>query len=357
MNDQEKNPRKRRGSIFFPLLLIAIGVAFLLNNLGVIPGDFWGTLFQLWPVILIVIGLDSIYRREGLVGPTFLIGLGLIFLFANLGYLAVNVWQMVLALWPLLLIAIGLDILIGHRSRWLSLLGIIFMIVLLVGSIYLFRSYQGRLNLVGVNFYQDFSDAELAEIAVERSIGTILIQENQEVGDQLALTVGEGSSDNVAMEITESGGVAYSKIQDLGSNIYYPGSSGEEWTWLLHMPSTLPIDTGVDLGAGNMTLELEGLEIHALNTNMGLGQTNIELPEEGAFEANISGAMGQILVYVPKDLAVKVRLDTGLVVLQSPDDFSRHNDVYYSPGFSDEDDYIDLTIDLAIGNVAIQSVR
>ena len=48
---------RRIGPIFWPLLLIAVGVVFLLSNLGLLSFDPW-QLWQLWPIILVIIGLD-----------------------------------------------------------------------------------------------------------------------------------------------------------------------------------------------------------------------------------------------------------------------------------------------------------
>lgn len=48
---------RRIGPVFWPLLLIAVGVIFLLSNLGLLSFDPW-QLWRLWPVILVVIGLD-----------------------------------------------------------------------------------------------------------------------------------------------------------------------------------------------------------------------------------------------------------------------------------------------------------
>lgn len=48
---------RRIGPIFWPILLIAVGVLFLLSNLGLLPFDPW-QFWRLWPLILVVIGLD-----------------------------------------------------------------------------------------------------------------------------------------------------------------------------------------------------------------------------------------------------------------------------------------------------------
>ncbi len=48
---------RRMGPVFWPILLIAVGVIFLLSNLGLFPFDA-SQLWRLWPLILVVIGLD-----------------------------------------------------------------------------------------------------------------------------------------------------------------------------------------------------------------------------------------------------------------------------------------------------------
>jgi LiaI-LiaF-like transmembrane region len=47
--------------IFWPVLLIALGVLFLLDNLGILPGSAWG---WLWPIILIWLGASLLIRRS-----------------------------------------------------------------------------------------------------------------------------------------------------------------------------------------------------------------------------------------------------------------------------------------------------
>ena len=55
-------------------------------------------------------------RRGGLIGPVILIGLGSVFLLINLGVLSWSVWTVIFRLWPVLLVAAGLDLLLGRRS-------------------------------------------------------------------------------------------------------------------------------------------------------------------------------------------------------------------------------------------------
>jgi uncharacterized membrane protein YhaH (DUF805 family) len=55
--------RYRYRSFFWPALLILVGVFALLVNSGLVPAERLDRLFDLWPLILIVIGLELVVRR------------------------------------------------------------------------------------------------------------------------------------------------------------------------------------------------------------------------------------------------------------------------------------------------------
>jgi hypothetical protein len=55
--------RYRYRSFFWPALLILVGVFALLVNSGLVPAERLDRVFDLWPLILIVIGLELVVRR------------------------------------------------------------------------------------------------------------------------------------------------------------------------------------------------------------------------------------------------------------------------------------------------------
>lgn len=48
------------------VILISLGIVFLLNNLGYVPWAVWFRILSLWPVILIAIGIEIIFRKTHL---------------------------------------------------------------------------------------------------------------------------------------------------------------------------------------------------------------------------------------------------------------------------------------------------
>ena len=49
---------KPRSRFFWPLVIVVIGVLLLNQNLGRLPAGLWPLLARLWPVGLILVGLD-----------------------------------------------------------------------------------------------------------------------------------------------------------------------------------------------------------------------------------------------------------------------------------------------------------
>ena len=94
------------------ILLVVFGSLFLADQMGAIR---FGQVFHTWwPAILVVAGLISLAERPASVfGPIILLTVGCALLLSNLGVVRfTSVWR----LWPLILIAAGLNAIFG-RSK------------------------------------------------------------------------------------------------------------------------------------------------------------------------------------------------------------------------------------------------
>src|SRR3990172_11615944 len=126
----EKN---HRHSIFWALILIVAGTVLLLNTMGILPGNVIDLLLKLWPVLFIIGGLDNIVQGRGWVWAVISLGLGTVFLLANFGFLPWNSWALLLRMWPLILVAIGLDLIFEGRGAGSAILGVLIALVIMAG--------------------------------------------------------------------------------------------------------------------------------------------------------------------------------------------------------------------------------
>jgi hypothetical protein len=349
----EENHRRYRRSVFIPLILIVLGVVLLLYNFGLISGDAWEIIFRLWPVLLVALGLDSVLRGEGLVGPIFIIGIGAAFLSSTLGFLDITVWELILTLWPLFLIAIGLDIALGHRSIAWSLVAVSVFLLVLIGAIWLLFSPVAD-NRVGEDIYQPLEGATLAKLVIEPAVGTLVIQSHQ---DEEVLIEGEvrlARRESVSSEFNIVNGIATFTLRSTGFVFFaFPGEK-QPWNWNLALSQDIPLDLKIAMGAGVSQIDLTDLHINHLDLNVSVGETRLILPQNGNLQATIENAIGSTTIILPPSMSMRLTADTGLATIQVPGDFEHQEDVYSSPGYDSAENRIDLNINQAIGVVRVK---
>lgn len=350
--ENQKHVTHHRSSLFWPFILIVVGILFLLNNLGFIQGDIWGQLVLYWPVIFIVIGLDSIYKGDGIVGAVVMLSIGCVFLLANLGYLVIDAWQVIIRLWPVLFIAIGLDILIGRRAVWLSIIGLILVLAILAGGIWYFGIQSGDLINPGKILNQPLNGIEEAIIDLEPGVGQVTISKGSAEDTLLSGSTPEGTTIRRNV-IQESNKGSFSIRTDEQISFFGDGRENK-WNWDIALSSSPLIDLKIGLGVGNSRIDLRGLKLKALDVSMGVGNAQITLPAEGKFQAKIDGAIGQIIIYLPEGMGLRVKTDYGLGNFKTPAAFVKIGDYYQTKGFDKASNQVDLNISQGIGIISIK---
>jgi hypothetical protein len=65
MSQITQRPERRSNSLFGPIVLIAIGLFFLFNRFNILTDLYWLDVLRLWPLLLIFLGLNLAYFRDG----------------------------------------------------------------------------------------------------------------------------------------------------------------------------------------------------------------------------------------------------------------------------------------------------
>lgn len=347
---------RRRGprSLFWPVILIAVGLVFLLRNLGMLPGDAGDTLISLWPLILVLIGIDGLLDRSGVAGPVFMIGLGFIFLLANFGYLELDVWQVIFTLWPILLIAWGFDVMVGRRSWLASLAAVVVLLVILAGAV---GVLTGRISVRGLrgsayHAVHNLGSAQRLDLNFDIPVGVLRLSPGEAGDGELVGDYSTGNGFDVVEDFQVDGGSAAYHVTTRGDVVAFPIAGGN-LTWDYRLPPGLPLEVVINQGAGALNLDLEGLQVEDLEADFGAGQLRVVLPSED-LTARLSGGVGLITVVVPEDAGVRIRRDTAMAFFNLPNGYEQDGEVYVSPGYADAAVQIDLEVDLAVGGVDIR---
>jgi hypothetical protein len=272
--------------------------------------------------------------------------------------LELNPWQVFLTIWPILLISIGFDIIISrHRNVWTSLIGLVLIVLLMVGALGLAGvGSPASAQIAGEKIEFSLQGAKSANVQILPSAGTLKLNTLLNSNSLLEGTVPESTANQkIIQEYSNDGNIANLSLRSSGVLIYSPSSNKPQSVWSLDLTPDIPVALKVGIGAGDSQLDLSAAQLSRFEYDLAAGSSNIILPQTGDFEADVDGAIGQIVIQIPDGMAVKLLLETGLTTLSISDSLERVDDkVYQSPGFDTAPNRIVLRIGLALGQVTVQ---
>lgn len=110
---------KSNGRYVIGLIIIGVGVIALLNNFGITSISLEYVSNLLWPLLLLLVGINFITRRHlpALVTGAILVGLGTLFFGRNAGLFYVDMTDFWKGFWPVILILIGVNILFKDANN------------------------------------------------------------------------------------------------------------------------------------------------------------------------------------------------------------------------------------------------
>ena len=230
-------------------------------------------------------------RRPSLLGPLLLIALGSVFLLGNLGLMSWSVTDAILRLWPLLLIAGGLELLIGRRSAWAAWLIALATVALLLGGIWLLPRWSGGTPITSDSITQPLGGAERANVTLALGAGTLRLSSLNDAATLVEGTVERRAGEAIWQDFRITGDTA---LYALRAPIRTPWLSRSQRspTWDIGLNASVPTQLTISTGAGQSTLDLSRLQLTTLAVSTGVGQTFVTLPERGALTAKIKHRRG-----------------------------------------------------------------
>lgn len=353
----ERQHRGRR-SIFWPLFLIAIGVMFLLDNTGFLSGDVWGLVWRFWPLLFIVGGLDGLWKGEGVAGSLFWLGVGVIFLLANLGYLNISVLDMIFRFWPVLLVAIGLDLIIGRRGGALAqILSVVIALGLLGGLVWFAatRPPSSALALSSQQVREVLQGADDASVEISMGAGKMDLHAGA-TGDTLVEgEVGTLDERGVSKSYAVQNGHAALELKQSNVPVFMwnDGDISARNTWDLSFNPAIPTDFKLNMGFGQGVVDLEDLQPSGLNATVAFGQLVVTLPVDAAFDVNADVVFGEVVIRVPKGLPVRIKGGHVFGGIDTRGDFQRNGNIITS---GSGEPMVEVDASTVFGSVRIEEI-
>ena len=207
-------------------------------------------------------------RRSSIVGPLLLILLGLFLLAQSLGFIDWSVWEALWRLWPVCLIALGLDMLLGRRSSWGRTAAVLLTVAAVAVALMVARPLRVETPALPAEPAQPVQQVQSgAEQVISRPLGeateaqvvihsqiSVLTVGGGNLGDRLVQgTVVPLTNESITEEYHVDGSVAY---YELRSTVHGPLDSqhGQGMTGDLQEAEEI-IDLMVSGGIGQIRLE------------------------------------------------------------------------------------------------------
>jgi hypothetical protein len=324
-------------SLFWPLILIGVGVVWLLGNLGVISGANLSVLFRLWPLFLIAIGLDLLIGRNST--------------------------------------AIGAAIGVGTV--------VLVIILMLVGP---GLGWATNVDAQTDTYSAPLGDASRATINLNLGVGessVYALQDSTNLIDAELKHIGEidfrveGETDKVVSLSQRNAEMSVNVLPffNFGSNFE------EDLHWNVGLSPNIALTLSLHGGVGDTQLDLDGLQITSLTLNSGVGAIAVTLPatadtypvtiksgvgeahltlvEGASVEMSIDGGVGAVTIDVPNDAPLRVEASSGLGGNDLPGNLTRisGNDdhgVWETAGFSGATNPITIHYNGGIGGLTVR---
>jgi hypothetical protein len=330
-------------SLFWPIVLISIGVVWLLGNLGVISSANISVLFRLWPLILIIVGVELLIGRNS---PSMsgIIGVGAV----------------------LLIIAL---MLVGPSLGWAS-----------------------DAEVKTATFSEPVGDASSARIELNLGIAdttvtplndsaSLLTADVTYIGEIEFVTDGET---NRFVSLSQS-----NEAKDGIFNFFGGGwlNLGDDLRWNIGLSPDVPVKLNINGGIGAANLDLTELQIADLSIHSGVGEINVNFPAaveefsaviEGGVgtnhltipagpdvNLNVNGGVGESTIRIPEGAGVRVEAESGVGGVNVPgsfvrlsgdeDDFLGENGIWQTGSFAEADQQIVIIYQGGVGSLTIES--
>ena len=330
--------------------------------------------------------MNQTQRQRSLFWPIVLIGIGVIWLLTNIDILPIVSAGSIMRMWPLVLIFLGLDLLIGRTSTLASaVIGL-----LAVGTLIAILVASPRINPQSISqptikvFTEPVNLAKNATIDLNLSSYPVSVTQVKDQDHLFEAELGVYGTVDYQVSGTETRKITL-----------HHSSSPENWfnlplsriplRWDIGLNPSVPTDLTVDGGSGSANLDLSTINLTALNIDVGSGSFDITIPtsrdgytaslEGGSgslrvliadnqnLNLKINGASGSIKIDLPANSAVRIEsLDSGSGSLSIPGRFTkiqnsgnRDEGIWQSNNFDTEKESIVIQIvDIGSGSITIR---
>lgn len=261
--------------------------------------------------------------RDNAFWGSILLVLGALLLASNFGIITFQ-WNYV---WPLLLIAVGAYILIGGSSQ----------------------SRAGEPTHVSI----PLEGATEANIKLEHGAGKINISGAASKNELLS-----GEFEAMRLHTSRSGSKLKATLSTSVEDTFLafmPWNWHGNHAWDFSLNPDVPTTLRLESGASENRFDLSQTKVTKLVIETGASSTEVIMPKKAGYtDAKISGGAASFEVEIPKGVAARIRVDSGLGSVDVDEErFPRRGKSYQSEDYETAANQVDLKLEVGVSSVKV----
>lgn len=277
-----------------------------------------------WPVVMIIVGVIWLLGNLGIGVPSF-------------------DFLLLLRLWPLLLVVVGINLIIGRRWPLLRAAVVVLAIGGALAYIYLAPQYGlvQAPEIQHAEFAEPLGETESAVISIGSSIGRISLEALSDSDNLFEAELDYLGEVEFAVEGETQKTISLNaSVEGLNQDLIR-GFDEDQLEWTIGISPNVPVRLEFTSGVGQILLDLSELALTGVEVAGGVGQTELRLPaQDGTYLVEIRGGVGELLVVIAEGAAIDLQIDGGVgnIVIEVPEDAG-----------------VEVRADLGVGNIDVPS--
>ena len=310
-------------------------------------------------------GSRTLRRRHGFGFAGGLILLGVFGLLWNLEVLPDGFWGEFWTLWPLLVVAVGVNLVLSRQRAWIGSLAALAVVTGSLAAAWVLAvadpSPPPSLTIANKSILVPSDGAQSARLNLTLAGGDLSLTGGAPTGVLL-----EGGSEaslaetkNQRVSVHTAGG---RRTVDLRLNTdwsfqFPPRGSSSPGRWILRHAEGLPTDIRIEAGASAFDLDLRELNVQNLTVDAGAADIDVVLPANaGRTTAYFGIGAADLDITVPPGVAALINFDGGVSSVDIDESrFPQQDDgQYLSPDFRSAANRVTIKIEAAVSDVTIR---
>jgi hypothetical protein len=128
--------------------------------------------------------------------------------------------------------------------------------------------------------------------------------------------------------------------------------------WDISLAEGIPTDLAVQMGAGDLTLDLSSVDVTDLDVELGAGESTIDLSGERAndLDGQVTAGAGEVTIRLPRDIGVRVFGRSDGIGDWNYEGFREDGDYLVNDAYGESETTIELDVQRGVGEVNLELV-